>query len=404
LNDLRWTLLSTSKKSYKETHPWLRYSLDLSRADWRLWLLAGEALSKCEHLAGVALSPEAAAELSRVYLAKGALATTAIEGNTLTEEEVRQRIDGSLQLPPSKEYLGREIDNIVNACDQILDDCLRDATPSLTPTLIQEFNRQVLDGLTLAEHVEPGAVRAYSVGVADYRGAPAENLHELLQHLCDWLAEQWIGKIEGYPDVDAVRLEAIFKAVLAHLYLAWIHPFGDGNGRTARLLEFFILANAGIPFPSAHLLSNHYNETRSEYYRQLSMASKSGGDVIPFLHYALRGFVDQLREQIGVIKAQQLELFWKNHLHQTLGDSETGRRRRYLVTDLAHMPQPVSKSKLQDVSVRVLRHYLGKSDKTLQRDLEELERLRLVIKQDDRYRANKDVVLAYLPPKRLASR
>jgi Fic family protein len=40
---------------------------------------------------------------------------------------------------------------------------------------------------------------------------------------------------------------AILKAILAHLCLAWIHPFGDGNGRTARLVEFQILIFPGCP-------------------------------------------------------------------------------------------------------------------------------------------------------------
>jgi Fic family protein len=362
--------------------------------------LAGEAISKCEHIAGAPLEPDAAKELMQVYLAKGALATTAIEGNTLTEEEVRQRMAGMLNLPPSKEYLGIEIDNVVNASKAILDDCLRGATPDLTPDFIKHLNRQVLLNLNLDPHISPGEYRTYSVGVADYRGAPAEDLPELLQRLCEWLSRPWIEQLEGYADADRRRLDAILKAVVAHLYLAWIHPFGDGNGRTARLVEFFILANAGVPFPAAHLLSNHYNETRSEYYRQLSHASKSGGEVIPFILYALRGFVDQLREQIRVIQGQQLELFWQNHVHQVLGDSETGRRRRYLVMDLAKHIEGVPRGKLTDVSVRVLRHYLGKNEKTLQRDLAELERLRLIEREADSYKANRDIVLAYLPPRR----
>jgi Fic family protein len=385
---------------YERTHPWLRFELDLSHAPYQMWLLAGEAVSKCEHLSGVALDPAAAAELMRVYLAKGALATTAIEGNTLTEEEVRQRIEGTLKLPPSKEYLGIEIDNIVRVSNDILAACLRGEAGPLTPAQIQTFNREVLSGLSLEEHIVPGELRSYSVVVGDYRGAPAQDLERLMRKLCDWLTEPWIDRIEGYEKSSVRRLDAILKAVVAHLYLAWIHPFGDGNGRTARLVEFFILANAGVPFPAAHLLSNHYNETRADYYRQLSFASKSGGDVIPFILYAFRGFVDQLREQIRVIRDQQLELFWRNHLHQALGDSETGRRRRYLVLDLAGAKQPVTRGKLMEVSVRVLRHYLGKNEKTLMRDLAELERLRLVKRDGDKYRANREVVLAYLPPER----
>jgi Fic family protein len=39
----------------------------------------------------------------------------------------------------------------------------------------------------------------------------------------------------------------VIKSIIAHLYLAWIHPFGDGNGRTARLLEVRFLMEAGVP-------------------------------------------------------------------------------------------------------------------------------------------------------------
>lgn len=388
------------ERTFQRTHAWLTFRLDLAKAPWTLWLIAGEAISKCEHLAGVALGPEAAQELSKIYLAKGVLATTAIEGNTLTENEVRERIEGTLMLPPSKEYLGVEVDNVLAAIKGILESCLGDACPPLTPELICRFNALVLQGLKLEDHIRPGQLRTYSVGVADYRGAPAEDLEYLLARLCRWLAEPWIDELDGYPESDRRRLEGLFKAVVAHLYLAWIHPFGDGNGRTARLVEFYILANAGVPFPAAHLLSNYYNETRTEYYRQLSFASKSGGQVVPFLMYALRGFVDELRSQIRLIRDQQLELFWRNHVHQALGDSETGRRRRYLVLDLAKAGVPVARNKLTDLSVRVLRHYIGKNEKTLQRDLAELEGLGLVKKSGNDYVANKDIVLAYLPPKR----
>src|SRR4030065_2907005 len=102
-----------------------------------------------------------------------------------------------------------------------------------------------------------------------------------------------------------VMAYVIIKAVIAHLYFEWIHPFGDGNGRTGRLVEFQILVSSGVPPPAAPLLSNHYNLTRSAYYRELNLASRSGGDVIPFVCYAAEGFVDGLREQIGRGQAMQ---------------------------------------------------------------------------------------------------
>jgi Fic family protein len=383
----------------EKTHPWLRFALDLSHAPFELWLLGGEAVSKCEHLAGVALGPEAAAELMKVYLAKGALATTAIEGNTLSEAEARKRVDGIKDLPPSKAYLGIEIDNIIAASNSILEQCRSGTTPTLDVELIKQFNARVLANLQLDPEVRPGEIRTHSVGVADYRGAPAEDCQVLLEHLCRWLREPWVVGIKDYPPQDQRRLDAILKAIVSHVYIAWIHPFGDGNGRTARLLEFFILATGGVPFPAAHLLSNHYNETRADYYRQLSLASKSGGDAIPFIVYALRGFVDQLRAQIDVVREEQLNAFWRNYVHQELGDTDTGRRRRYLVEDLGGQKDGVLRAKLIDVSVRVYKQYQGR-EKTAQRDLAELEKRRLIRRQDDRYFANKELVLAYLPPVR----
>ena len=100
--------------------------------------------------------------------------------------------------------------------------------------------------------------------------------------------------------------EGILKATLAHLYIAWIHPYGDGNGRTARLVEFMLLARAGIPFPSAHLMSSHFNLTRNRYYRELDRSSRvSGrgggndrGDAFGFVEDAVQGFVDGLADQM----------------------------------------------------------------------------------------------------------
>jgi Fic family protein len=282
----------------------------------------------------------------------------------------------------------------------VLENCRAAEPPVLDLALIKQFNARVLANLELDPEVRPGEIRQYSVGVADYRGAAWEDCEPLLERLCLWLREPWIVDIKNYPQRDQRRLDAVLKAIVSHIYIAWIHPFGDGNGRTARLLEFFILATGGVPFPAAHLLSNHYNETRADYYRQLSAASKSGGDIIPFIIYALRGFVDQLREQINVVREEQLNLFWRNYVHQELGDTATGRRRRYLVEDIGEQKAGVARGNLMDVSVRVFKHYVGRAEKTLQRDLAELEKRNLIRREGDHYFANKAMVLAYMPPVR----
>ena len=101
-------------RTFQKTHPWINFRPDLRQADYTLWIQLGEAQAKCEQVAGVPLLPGVAENLHQVFLAKGALATTAIEGNTLTEEDALKLIKGELDLPPSKEYLGQEIQNIID--------------------------------------------------------------------------------------------------------------------------------------------------------------------------------------------------------------------------------------------------------------------------------------------------
>ena len=105
----------TESRTYHKTHPWMNFQLDLRRVDYTLWFQLGEVQAKCEQVAGIPLLPDVEAHLLEVFLAKGASATTAIEGNTLSEEEALELIKGELVLPRSKEFLGQEIWNIVDA-------------------------------------------------------------------------------------------------------------------------------------------------------------------------------------------------------------------------------------------------------------------------------------------------
>lgn len=379
-------------RAYERTHPWLIFSVDLGTAPPSLWLLLGECRSKSEHIAGLPMRPALHDYFTRIFLAKGALATTAIEGNTLTEQQVLAHLESRLELPPSKQYLAREIDNVVSAVSEIWKDTTgRYARPS--PEVLKEFNGRVLAGLDLEPGVVPGAVRSYSVGVGGYRGAPAEDCEFLLARLCEWLASPpFQARPEELPT-------AILKAVLGHLYLAWIHPFGDGNGRTARLLEFQILVHAGMPMPCAHLLSNHYNATRTEYYRQLDKAHGSGGDVIPFVLYAVRGLVDGLREQIAWVRHEQWAAAWRDYVHEQFLERRTpaDQRRLRLLLDLTEQREPVARAKLAEVSPRVARDYARKTGKTLTRDINILKNLGLIQATPAGYAANLDLMLAFTP-------
>ena len=386
-------------RKYERTHPWITFQLDIRKASYKLWMALGEARSKCQHIAGVPLRISTAQKLHQVYLVKGTQATTAIEGNTLSEEEVLQRLEGKLKLGPSKEYLGQEVDNIFKALNRVSSLMMEEGYDLLTVPRIKDFNRMVLEGLKLEEGVIPGEIPFHSVAVGRYSGAPREDCEYLLEQMCSWL-----NGAEFRRSGEDALVFGLLRAILAHLYLAWIHPFGDGNGRTARLVEFQILLVAGVPTPAAHLLSNFYNQTRMEYYRQLDYASRSGGDVLPFVEYALQGFVDGLKEQLAVIRIQQWDVTWQNYVHSLFQGKESASdvRRRHLILDLSQRETTVPLSEIRRLTSRLAEAYATKTPKTLARDLNELVEMGLVERRPEGFRAKREIILAFLPAHRHA--
>ena len=358
-------------RTFERSHPWLSFRLDLTHAPVQLWLLLGEAQSKALHVIGTPLLPAVLQQFHTLALAKGAHATTAIEGNTLTEEQVGAHLRGELKLPRSQQYLQRELDNVVGACNEIGAAILRGERARLSVTDICDFNARVLGGLSVAKEVVAGKVREHAVTVARYPGAPAKDCPFLLERMCAWLN----GEFTALPGYEVAF--GILKAIVAHVYIAWIHPFGDGNGRTARLVEFQVLISAGVPTTAAHLLSDHYNRTHDEYYRQLDQAHKSKGDLLPFIEYALRGFIDGLVEQIQLLRLQQLDVHWRDFVHHKFHDrrSTSDKRKRDLMLALSQRAGFVPGSEVRKLSPEIAAIYATVSEKTLRRDLDELRKM-----------------------------
>ena len=382
-----------SGREYERTHPWIDFSLKMDRLNSDDWLALGACASMCERIATAPLDPKVAEAIHKLYLAKGALATTAIEGNTLSEEEVRARIEGALELPPSQEYLGLEIDNIAAAYDEFADELGRTGGIALTAASVARMNGTVLRGLEAEDYVVPGRTRTTDVWVGGaYRCPGWRDAAYLLDRLCAALVD--------FPMQEKNRPAfAILKAVFAHIHLAWIHPFGDGNGRTARLVELAILLEAGLPQPACHLLSNHYNRTRTEYYRQLARASGKEGGVYGFVSYAIAGLADGLREQIEEIREHQWDVAWLDFIYREFGDprSVTERRRRALAVSLARAKKRVKISELTNLNPALARDYAKVTYRTLLRDVRALLARDLVDVDRDGVASNRERVLGFLP-------
>ncbi len=385
-------------------HPWIRFQLDPGPADPRLWALLGQIVTLAEFVSRAPLPPKVASEMARLCLARGVRATVAIEGNTLSEAEVLALIDGELDLPASKEYLGREVRNVVDAANEIVGRIRRGDAPRLTTGFVAESNRRILSGLTevLAEEVRPGRLREHPVGVAGYRGAPARDCGYLLDRLGSWLEQLPRSRVLASDDDDG-RATGVLRAVLAHLYIAWIHPFGDGNGRTARLVELALLARV-LPFPSAHLLSNHYHDTRAAYYRELrrsSQANQRRGDPLGFVRYALQGLADGLREQGAEITRVHRATAWREfvfHRFDRERPSPAMRRRRQLLLELPPPAKPARKEQVRFTSPQITHLYAGLSPKTLIRDLNWLTAAELALHSPAGYHANLALLEAFAVP------
>lgn len=386
------------------SHPFISFAdFDSSYIPARTWLLLGETFSKCKHLSGAPLAPAVAREMGIVYLAAGAQATTAIEGNTLSTNEVRKIVEeGTADVGVSRQYLEQEVKNVLSATREIWVALQENRRIPITVDRLCQLNQQVLQDVP-EDQVVPGELRTEGrdvmVGNA-YRPPAGRDVGMLAKEFEDWLRRlRGPAEAPGVADEDRF-VSAVLSAILAHLYIAWIHPFDNGNGRTARLVEVQILAESGVvPIISTQLLSNHFNNTRDAYYRALNHART---DATRFIQYAVEGFADGLREQINLVRRQNLELVWRSYVHETFDhehkDTEARRRQRKLAMALPD-GESVSPEQATELSPKLTRIYAKAGDRMPARDLGELVRLGLATKTGRRmYMANRDVILGLVPP------
>ncbi len=356
--------------------------------------ILGECNAYIKILRETPLKPQYRNRLLSVSLIRGAQATTAIEGNTLSEEDI-QKINDGWKLPPSKEYLEIEVKNILEAFNSLLYAVtVEQESRVITPAFIRELHQMIAKNL--GEHLDaiPGRFREDSRVVGRYRAPDYRHVPELIEKLCNWLGQEF-HYVKGQNFTTAV-----IEAIIAHVYLEWIHPFGDGNGRTGRLLEFYILFRAGLPSIVSHVLSNFYNETRTEYYRQLGKAAQQG-DLTGFIEYAVQGFRDGLKKNLEIIQESQFEIFWHNHIYEVFSGvkytkKDAFKRKRELMLSFP-VGREVFADEIPFLSTVTANLYARVKKSTLMRDLRELQNLGLIVKSGNKYLADVSVLSGAIP-------
>jgi len=380
-----------------------KYPHIMFTSNWTLTARSTFLLGQCEayvqSIGRTPILPELHQKLLTVSLIKGARATTAIEGNTLTEEEV-ERVHKGEHIAPSKEYQEIEVRNILDAFNDLMDEIIIDKRSEMvSPGLIKKLHLKV--GKNLGENFEsiPGKFRQSARNVATYKCPDHEDIEELIDSFCAWIQKEF------HYDKEQQFSDCIIQAIASHVYLEWIHPFGDGNGRTGRLLEFYILIRGGNPDIASHLLSNHYNETRAKYYTELENAGNKR-NLTEFIEYALEGLRDGLDNIIDKLQNGQIGITWHKFIYDTFAkkpfttphQKAMFKRQRELI--LAFEPGDYTLDQVSEMNPSIAKKYATLSVKTLKRDLDELMKLELIIQDGTLYSPNIHLIRQYFPVKK----
>ena len=257
--------------------------------DEKLPLLV-EARILNETIVDLPILPDLASKLKEEHVRRSIFGTAAIEGNPLKEEEVEKILsmeEGSRMIKQAE----REILNLKKAYDDVGGLAPSGPEFEVTEAAIRKIHCIITSDIEHKYNV-PGGYRRedVKVGNAEHGGTyrPPKALDDIKKLMGEFIA--WINSKEVINALPPVR------AALAHYHLALIHPFGDGNGRTARLVEAMILHQAGFKYVPV-MLSNYYYKNIDEYFWAFSNARKNEEhDVTPFVDFMLRGLVDALKE------------------------------------------------------------------------------------------------------------
>lgn len=259
-------------------------------------------ISRIEAARAVVLRAPVAAQwesqLRHEALIRSAHHSTSIEGNPLSLEEVTDLLEGREVAAHPREK--REVLNYVEVLDYIDRQYQSRPDKPLTEATILQLHRLVVHDI-LPEQ-ESGSYRQVPVVIAvpatgevRFRPPDWEEVPSLMADLVGWLNSD-----------QANALMPVLHAGIAHYECVRIHPFVDGNGRTARALATLILYKRGFDTRRFFALEEYYNVDRRSYYEALATADQSD-DLTEWLEYFVQGIaVEMVRLEERIITLEQI--------------------------------------------------------------------------------------------------
>ena len=316
--------------------------------------------------------------------------TTGIEGTELTEQEVAQILDlseGEHALPDNRR---REELEAINA-EKVMRFVATSSHDSVTEGLTREIHKLTTDGIDYARNI-PGEYRNHTVRAGTYiPPKTGEEVRRLMAEFVSWFNQ-------GLP----MSWDPIIRSLVAHFFVISIHPFGDGNGRTSRGIESFVLYRGGINVRGFYSLANYYYQYRDEYVRLLDhVRFETNGDLTPYVRFALRGLESELEVVHEEIISHVRLIAFRDFARETLLDAGamgTRRGERMFHFLLALGAEQVPISELRSREHPLARLYRHVSTKTLLRDIEFLLDHELIVVGDKDITPNLEIMTRYIPP------
>jgi len=236
--------------------------------------------------------PQQEIKLRRQALVRMTHSSTAIEGNRLNVNEVEALLAHKKIDAPQREIY--EVQNYLNALKYIKK--ITDGKQSVTQRVLLRIHKLVTDK-TLPEE-QCGQYRKGSIyvvrrklGFPDeiiYTGPEAKKVQNLCQDLLGWVDKS-----------KKKEINPVIVAGIVHQEIAAIHPFTDGNGRTARALATLILYKRGYDFRRLFALEDYYNRDRQAYYKAINIGEnyeKRRTDFTSWLKYFIEGFEEEIND------------------------------------------------------------------------------------------------------------
>jgi Fic family protein len=230
--------------------------------------------------------------------------STYIEGNRLTQQEVKEVIHQSFHVSgrerDEKEVLGYYV--ALNYMESLIKD-----KTSITEHVIKMIHALIMAGgkkRVNASHYRDGqnVIRESSTRAIVYLPPAAKDVPVLMKELVAWISA-----------TEKEKFPSPLQAAIAHYQYATIHPYYDGNGRTARILTTLILHKGGYGLKGIYSLEKYYAKNLHGYYKALSIGpshnyylGREQADITPWIEYFCLGMVDSFEHvKKQAIKAQK---------------------------------------------------------------------------------------------------